>query len=392
MTRHAVLLLLFLLAVVLLLFALVAAPAAAAVGSTATREFPVAAGGLLTLDLKAGGDVRITGDGGSSVKVTYSTSCEPHCGISFDTTKGGVTVSTAFKEHRSHQSSDVDLEIHVPSSFDVTVASMGGDVSIGGVDGKFTGETKGGDLTLRDVKGEAELTTMGGEIKVTDSTLDGALKTMGGEVTIENVVGNVKGSSMGGNVRYRNVHRRDGQAASPERVGKGKDEISPETVQISTMGGDIEVKDAPEGADVHTMGGDITVENARRFVRAKTMGGDLHIGPVDGSVNAATMGGDGIVTLTGGGGDVDLASLGGEITLRVPQGFGMDLDLEIAYTRNSRQDYKITAPGGLKSTVSPDWDYDKGSPRKYIRMSGAVNGGGKKVKVSTINGNITISE
>ena len=89
---------------------------------------------------------------------------------------------------------------------------------------------------------------MGGDITVAESTMDGSLKTMGGVVRIQNVVGDVKGSSMGGNVSYKNVRRRDGQTASPEHLGKGKGDINPDTVQISTMGGDIEVKDAPEGA------------------------------------------------------------------------------------------------------------------------------------------------
>ncbi len=367
-------------------------PAAAGGSGPVKREFPAAAGGQLTLDLKAGGSVKITGDGGSAVAVTYELSCDPECDIAFDESKGGVKISTRFKEGKKKQHADIDLAIRVPRAFDVVINSMGGELAIVGVDGKFTGETMGGEITLHDVKGEAELTTMGGEIEVKDSTLDGRLKTMGGEVTLENVVGDVKGSSMGGAVRYKNVRLRDGRAASPDHTGKGPGEVAPDTVQISTMGGEIEIDDAPEGADLHTMGGDISVKNARRFVRAKTMGGDIEIATVDGWVEATTMGGDVVVTVTGGGGDVTLSSMGGDMTLRVPKGFGMDLDLEIAYTRNSGQNFRITAPGGLKPSVSPDWDYASGSPRKYIRLAGAANGGGKKVKIATVNGNITISE
>jgi hypothetical protein len=70
----------------------------------------------------------------------------------------------------------------------------------------------------------------------------------------------------------------------------------------------------------------------------------------------------------------------------------MDLDLEIAFTKNSRKEYTITAPGAGSPSVSPDWDYDKGSPRQYIRKTGAVNGGGHKITVRTINGNVTVAE
>lgn len=355
-----------------------------------TREFRASGGGKLTLDLEAGADVEIDGTGGSSISVTYTLSCTPECDLTFDETGGGLKINSRFKAHKSRQSSNIGLKIRVPRSYDVEVDLMGGAVSIDGVDGKFTGETKGGGLKLHDVKGEAKLTTMGGEIHVTDSTLDGFLKTMGGEVTFENVTGDVKGSSMGGNVRYKNVRRGDGGVASPPQLGEGVDASSGDSVQVSTMGGEIDVQDAPAGADLQTMGGNISVKDAQRFVRATTMGGDIELGSVDGWVQATTMGGNIEVTLTGKGGDVTLTSISGDATLHVPPGFGMDLDLEIAYTRNSSQEFRIDAPGGLKPTVSPDWDYEKGSARKYIRMTGAVNGGGHKVKVETVNGNVIV--
>ncbi len=221
---------------------------------------------------------------------------------------------------------------------------------------------------------------------------DGFLKTMGGSVTFENVVGDVRGSSMGGNVRYKNVRSRGGRVVSPERTGGGVDDAVPDTVQISTMGGEVKVEEAPEGADLHTMGGNIQVRGARRFVRAKTMGGSIDIDSIDGWVQATTMGGNIEVHVTGQGGEVDLTSMAGDIELAVPAGFGMDLDLEIAFTRNSGKEFKITAPGGLKQSVTSDWDHDHGTPRKYIRMSGVVNDGGHAVKVRTVNGNVTVRE
>jgi DUF4097 and DUF4098 domain-containing protein YvlB len=366
---------------------------ASATDTSGTKEFRVAAGGKLTLDLDTGGAVKITGTGGSSVSVSYKLSCSPDCEISFDQSGSDVRVVTKFLGSGRNRNSDADFEIRVPSHFDVALDSMGGRLDVDGVTGAFTGETKGGEITLHDVSGEAKLRTMGGEIRVTDSRLDGSVHTMGGEVTIENVTGDLKGSSMGGDVRYKNVRRSDGRFGSPPHTGDtDPSEITPETVQISTMGGDIKTEDAENGADVMTMGGDITVKNARRFVRAKTMGGDIEIDSIDGWVQATTMGGDVDVTVTGSGGDVNLTSMSGTIVLHVPRGFGMDLDLEIAFTKNSRKEYVITAPGAGSPSVSPDWDYSQGSPRKYIRKSGSINGGGHKVIVKTINGNVTVSE
>jgi len=361
----------------------------AALAESGSREFSVSSGGKLILDLDAGGTVAISGSGGSSVSVNWEMSCRPECEILFDESGDRLKVETRFTGG-GKQNSDIDLEILVPSSFDVELDSNGGDFSIDGVDGEFTGKTMGGALTLNDVRGEAELKTMGGEIRLTNSELDGSLKTMGGEVLFENVIGDVKGRSMGGNVRYKNVQRRDGDLGSPARTGDGLKDLDPDTVQISTMGGKIDIEDAPEGADLHTMGGKITVRDAQRFVRAKTMGGDILIDSIDGWVEATTMGGDIEVTVTGGGGDVTLVSMSGDVELYVPSGFGMDVELEIAFTRNSRKEFRIDAPEGLTESVSTDWDHDHGSPRKYIRSSGTINGGGNVVKIETVNGNITL--
>lgn len=356
-----------------------------------TREFAASDGGTLVLDLQAGGSVEITG-GGAGITVSYSISgrSADNCRVKFKESGDRLTISTDYVERQRSNSSSIRFDIQVPSRFNVELDSMGGSLSIDGVDGEFKGKTMGGPLTLHDVRGEASLTTMGGEISLTDSELDGKLKTMGGEVLFENVIGDVKGSSMGGNVRYKNVQRRDGDLGSPDRLSDSA-ETTTDTVQISTMGGAIEIEDAPEGASLHTMGGDIRVTDALRFVRAKTMGGDILIESVDGWVKATTMAGDVDVTVTGSGGDVELTSMSGDITLYVPSGFSMELELEIAYTRNSRQDYRIETPFGLPELRTREWDYDHGSPRKFIRQNGST-GGANRVKIETVNGNIIIVE
>jgi DUF4097 and DUF4098 domain-containing protein YvlB len=361
--------------------------------SSGTREFRAAAGGKLTLRLETGAGLKIAGTGGSSVTVAYKLSCTPDCQIDFDQSGNDLTVKTRFVSGGRHQNGDAELDIRVPRQFDVSLDSMGGRLEIDGVKGTFTGETKGGEIMLHDVDGVAKLRTMGGEIRVKDSTLDGSVHTMGGAVHVENVVGDLNASSMGGDVRYKNVRRNDGKFASPsDSDGQARSEITSGTVQVTTMGGEIETGDAPEGADVSTMGGDINIKKAARFVRAKTMGGDIAIESVDGWVQATTMGGNLDVTVTGAGGDVTLTSMSGKVVLHVPRGFGMNLDLEVAFTKNSLKEYTITAPGSASQTVTPDWDYGQGSPRKYIRKSGSVNGGGHAVTVKTVNGNITVVE
>ncbi|HXV77256.1 MAG TPA: DUF4097 family beta strand repeat-containing protein, partial [Candidatus Polarisedimenticolaceae bacterium] len=356
----------------------------------ATKTFPADSAQRLTLKLEAGGTVRVVGDGGSEITVSYDISATSagDCTVDAAADADGVTVISRFRSAGERRGSNIEIEVHVPRYFDVELDSIGGGLELEGVEGEFRGQTMGGALTLRDVRGEARLETMGGAITLVDSELDGKLSTMGGEVLFDNVIGDVTGSSMGGNVRYRNVRRRDGSVA---KLGSLADvDVSEETVQISTMGGQISVERAAEGAALHTMGGDIRVEDAQRFVRAKTMGGDIVVEAVDGWVRATTMGGDIEVTLVGDGGDVDLESMSGDLLLVVPPGFSMELDIEIAFTRGSSEDYRITSEYDLEQTVSPGWDHAHGSPRKYIRAGGRTGGGDKRVKLRTVNGNVEI--
>jgi DUF4097 and DUF4098 domain-containing protein YvlB len=359
-----------------------------------TRQFDASSGGTLTLELDAGGSVVVTGTGGSSVSVAYTISpgTSPDITVDAVATREGVTVTSSRTRSSQRHRSRVDFRIAVPSRFNIKLDSKGGAFEVDGVDGTFSGTTMGGPLTLNKVHGQATLTTMGGAIRVTGSELDGALKTMGGEVLFEDVIGDVSGSSMGGNVRYKNVKRRNGEPSSPARTG-GHDETTGETVQVSTMGGAIEIDDAPNGADLHTMGGNISVKNAKRFVRAKTMGGDIRIESVDGSLKATTMGGDIEATVVGSGGDIDLTSMSGDITLHVPAGLAFDIELQIAFTKGSRKSYEIATPFQLTQSTTSEWDYKHGSARKYIRAKGSVGGGGgHTLKIETINGNIRIVE
>ena len=270
-------------------FVLLSLPGFAADGQ---REFPVASGGKLVLDLQTGGSVEIRGTGGSAISVRYTMECSPECEIEFSESGEGLEIATRFAEGGRRQSSDVELEIEVPRYFDVDLDSMGGGLSIDGVEGRFTGKTMGGELTLHDVRGEARLKTMGGEIRLTDSELDGELETMGGRVLFENVVGDVTGSSMGGNVRYKNVQRRDGGLGSAaEHRRRSRRDQPADTVQISTMGGAIEIEDAPYGADLHTMGGNIDDHATPSASSApRPWAGTSRIDSVDGWVQAVDHG------------------------------------------------------------------------------------------------------
>ena len=347
-----------------------------AAGEIVEREFQVRSGGTLEFDLDTGGEITIIGWNREAVAVTADLkgSDADIVDLTFEETAGGVRVATDYQENRHSTSTSIEFEVRVPSVFDIEIDSMGGGVSITGVEGEFTGKTMGGALELTDLRGTLRLTTMGGSVTLTDSDVDGEVTTMGGKALVEDVFGDVEVTSMGGNVVLRRVTRPDGSSTGDQ-------------VKITTMGGDIDVPEAPAGADVHTMGGNISIDSARDFVKATTMGGDIRIDEADGWVNATTMGGDVDVTLTGGH-DVEIESMSGEITLTVPSGVGFDIDIELDYTKNSSRNYRIISDFDLSLQESREWDYEMGSARKTIKGTGAAEGGGHKIVVHTINGNV----
>ena len=338
------------------------------------KNFRVASGKKLIIDLKTGGSVVIRGWDQDQVSVQSDTDDPQTYELDVSEVPEGVRIFSRHMGNRRNYSSNLKFDIKVPRRFDVSIDTMGGGVTIEGVEGEFTGKTMGGALDLANVKGSARLTTMGGNITLKNSDMDGSLKTMGGRVLFEDVTGDVKGSSMGGNVVYKNVTNRSGKSTGDE-------------VHISTMGGAINVESAPAGANVHTMGGRIHIGSAAKFVKAKTMGGAIKIDSVEGTVEATSMAGNIEVNLTGDG-NVTLVSFKGDITLVVPAGLSMEVDIQLAYTQSSSQDFKITSDFDIRQERTEQWEYEHGSPRKYIYGRGSIGGGRNKIRIETINGNV----
>lgn len=345
------------------------------------RKFEVSPGQTLEVDLDTGGAIRITGVDGNTVTVR----ARPKHGdatdfaVSVEQTKRGVRIESDYGSSRHNRRGGTDVEVSVPRRFNVDLETAGGGISIDGVEGELEGSTMGGALDLKNLKGKLKMSTMGGAVSLTSSDVDGTVSTMGGRVVFRDVKGDVKGSSMGGDVIYENV--------TPSGPG-----ASNKPVEISTMGGDITVASAPAGASVSTMGGDIQITSAKHHVKATTMGGEIQIGAIDGGVYATTMGGDIDVKMVGdpasGKRDVELESMGGDISLTVPAALSMNVEIEINYTKNSSRNYKIVSDFPIAVTESPEWEYKSKGARKVISGKGAVAGGKNRIVISTTNGDV----
>jgi DUF4097 and DUF4098 domain-containing protein YvlB len=379
---------------VLCLVAMVLIPVSSGKEEARTYEFDVSPGETIRFDLESGGSVSILGWDKSKIEVSYIQRGKGHKhDVEILQQRKGLLITSDMTQ-REGRARELSFQIRLPRQFNVGFESTGGSLEIVGLDGDFTGSTMGGGLTLMNVDGTVHLRTMGGHIEVNGAVLDGSISAMGGTVFLKDVVGDLDAGSMGGNVRYENVRGRDGKLRPP--AGTSADDIEQQTVTISTMGGSIVVDEAPVGALVNTMGGDIVLKEASGFVKAQTMGGNIDIQVEDGWVDALTMAGDIVVDVEEGLGDgekgVKLTSMSGDIELVVPHDLPMDLDLTIAYTRNSSQDFRIISDFDVQIERSEHWDYNNGSPRKRIYGTGRVAGGKYPIVIETINGNIVLKK
>ncbi len=244
------------------------------------REFEIAPGKKLEVEIKTGGSIDMKGWDNDRINVVVTKrgrDCDD-VEIDFKERVWGLSI-LAHETQWFDSDCYLAFDIQVPTIFDLDLETKGGHIGIDNVEGEFAGKTMGGELNFSNLKGELDMVTMGGNIALRNSNVDGRVKTMGGNVVIEDVTGDVKGSSMGGNVTYKNVSQRGQKTVEVSTMGGNLDidskggkvkaktwggniEAKGDEVHVSTMGGNINVDEALSGADVHTMG--VTYTSARR--------------------------------------------------------------------------------------------------------------------------------
>lgn len=349
------------------------------------KEFSTKPGLKLDLDLEIGCDIEVIGWDKDVVDVDAEITGRDADDVEVDFIEDsrGITVRAEYDHRRRNRSTDGLFKVMVPYNYDVEFVTMGGSVKLQNINGEMQGKTMGGSIDLRKLKGEIDVTTMGGRIELVDSEVNGNVSTMGGEVLVEDVIGEVNAKSMGGNVIQRNVKRPSGNSVGSE-------------LNISTMGGQLKIDEAMNGAKLKTMGGDIEVNKAAKFVDAETMGGDVEIKEVNGWVEATTMGGDVYVKLTCDANDDDrdvkIKSMGGDITLYVPDNFSMDVEVEIVYCEDDEEDIEIRSDFDLtgdREYHKKDWNNCR---TKKLIGEGNFNGGKNKVRILTYDGIVNIKK
>jgi DUF4097 and DUF4098 domain-containing protein YvlB len=231
------------------------------------QSFNISPGKNLIVELNSG-DVKVTYWNKSEVniKIWGDDDAEEKMNFSVEGNDEEIKVTGTQKSSSFSwfSSIDVEVEIKVPSEFNLEISTAGGDIKCGGIKGKANLNTSGGDVWADKFSGDINVSTSGGDIFLFCSDAEINAETSGGDIRLE----------------Y-------------EGENKG--------IDISTSGGDIEIK-LPKmfnaAMELSTSGGDVScslsMTNTKKVSGSRLIG-DLNSGGE--KLSAHTSGGD--ITVTG---------------------------------------------------------------------------------------------
>ena len=372
--------------IAMVLIAMVSVVSAVADRKSQSETFSVKKGGQLVVDVEnVSADIHIKVWSKSEVLVKVDGISEDDLD-DLEMKQEGNTVFVEFYGRRDwgRRGRHARFVITVPSQFDLDMATSGGDIS---VDDKLKGDidavTSGGDVSVDRVDGNVDLATSGGDISARAVSGDAEVATSGGDIEIDEVKGSLDAATSGGDIEVGNV----GEDLSAKTAGG--DIIIGDVggdVDAGTAGGDIEVGRVRGTADLRTAGGDIEVEAATGVVEAKTAGGDIALSAIVGSVSAETAGGDIEVELTPSGkrGSL-LKTRGGDVVLYIPSNAKVTIEAEIRIHHD--WDDKDYDRYDITSDFKPE---SKDKDKRGIRAKYVLNGGGPRIELETMHGDIEI--
>jgi len=180
----------------LIRFSIATALAALALAATASAQdfqktYRIGAGGQIRIG-NVSGDVLVTGYDGDSVVVTATKKGRDRDRIEVEDRSGTANVDIGVKYPKNcNCDASIRFEVQVPRSvkydFD-QIASVSGDVRVGGVTGRLNASAVSGDVHITDVSGSVNASSVSGDVQVEINRLDGSddmkFNTVSGDVSV----------------------------------------------------------------------------------------------------------------------------------------------------------------------------------------------------------------
>ncbi|MFZ0213357.1 MAG: hypothetical protein WBE20_16575 [Candidatus Acidiferrales bacterium] len=276
----------------------------------------------------------------------------------------------------------VTFEVAVPRNYNLDISTNGGGIRVSDIEGQVAAATDGGDISAGQI-GPARLITDGGSIVVKGASGNLTAQTGGGDISVGSVNGTAILRTGGGHIRVASI-------AGAGRLDTGGGNIYLEHagsgLVVTTGGGDIEVGDASGVIHARTGGGGIRVVHASGPTELETGAGNVSLMQIESAVRAST-GSGGITAWFGPGAKLSsLCSLEageGDIVVYLPKELPITIDALVELGGDHRVIVDPAFP--LHMTYG---EPDEGS--QVVRAEGALNGGGARLVLRTVSGNIRL--
>jgi DUF4097 and DUF4098 domain-containing protein YvlB len=294
---------------------------------------------------------------------------------------GGVMLVGRSAHSGEHGGLSLDYQITVPTKFNVDLETNGGDLNVGNLDGEFRGSTAGGNITSGDISGPVQVVTSGGEVKLGNIGKHVDARTAGGDIRLGDVKGNATLQTSGGEIFAGVIGGSfDAQSAGGDIVLRG----ASGPVRAQTAGGQIQIGQCQDTIHAETAGGNIRLHGARGLVVAETAGGSIDLFRMQSAVRAESAAGPILVELNANRDSFaasQLATTVGDVQVFLPPDLPLNIDAAIqqAFGQKIVSDFPIQ--------IQRD---EESFRQRSQRAEGALNGGGKLLRIRVVRGNIEI--
>lgn len=294
---------------------------------------------------------------------------------------GGVMLVGKSTRPGEHGGLSVDYQIAVPMKFNVDLETNGGDLNVGNLDGELRGRTAGGNITSGDLSGPAQVVTAGGEIKLGNIAQRVEARTAGGNIRLGDVKGDAVLGTSGGEIVTGII---DGSVSAESAGGDIVMHGASGPVRAETAGGQIQIGQCQNTIRAETAGGNIRLHGARGLVVAQTAGGSIDLFRMGSAVRAESAAGPILVEINANRDSFAASQLEtsvGDIQVFLPADLPLNIDAAIqqAFGHKIVSDFPIQIQRNEETFR-----------HRSQRAEGALNGGGKVLRIRVDTGNIEI--
>lgn len=301
------------------LAAAVALPAYGRIDRTVEKTFSVQPGGTVHVETFGGGiDVK-TDPSATQVKIVATESIRASTeaeaddvlkSVALNPAQDGQTVTATAEYHRDHSwftfggpPVRVAFAVTVPEKFNAELATSGGNIAVGDLDGAVRARTSGGDISLGRISGSVDAGTSGGSIRLAGGGQKVILASSGGSITCGPCAGAVQVRTSGGDIALHGVEGPVTAHTSGGDVDAAFAGALRGDCALGTSGGRVRVKvpagvaytldAATSGGSVQTIGVNLAAEEGR---------------PSPSHLRAPVNGGGPVLRLRSSGGDIQIAT------------------------------------------------------------------------------------